>query len=221
MNPTTAPAAFGPLDVLYIEDVSGTKVKIVFAPEMRATQAELSAAMADIKERKSVFDVYQDGAKSDSFAITVQFEQHAANTETRKALLFEQLAPRYVLGRAWGNIIRNDGGKHLSTFLRIDVARWAAEPVIERLRGGIAEVAQFSTVEEYKDCTYITGIGFTMRRPTRDPALNRAAVATVAELLGVQLTNPQFTIQENLAYASIPECNRDDDPVDDRPGDAT
>ena len=127
MKPTTAPAAFGPLDVLYIEDVSTTKVRIVCAPEMRATRAELTAAMEDIKERKGVYDVSQDGTKSDNFAIIVQFEQHAANVEDRKALLFEQLAPTYVLGHAWGNVMRGDSadskGKHLSTFLRIDVAR--------------------------------------------------------------------------------------------------
>lgn len=219
MDITTAPAAFGPLDVLYIEDVSDTTVKIVCAPEMRATQAELTAAMKDIKERKGVFDVRQGGTEGNSFAITVQFDQYAGNVDDKKKLLFEQLAPKYVLGQAWGNVIRKGDGKHLSTFLRIDVARWAAAPVMEQL-GNVTEVAQFSTKDDYVSHQRVVGIGFTMKRPTRDRVLNQVTVVDVAKQLGIMLADESFTIKDDLAYASIPECNRDGDPIDARPGDA-
>ncbi len=216
MNPIRATLAFGQLDILYIEDVSSTTLRIVCAPEMRATQAELTAAMEAIGTRKSVFDARQGTAQGDNFTITVQFHQHATDIDDGKAELCGQLTPRFVLGRAWGSVIRKDNGKHVSTFLRISVAPWAAAEVISKL-GMVSEIAQHSITNEYTNGRRSTVIGFTTKSPTRDRALNRAGVAAIAEKLGITLDDWNFEIKDNIVYASMPECNRKGDPIDKVP----
>mgnify|MGYP001043111184 CR=1 FL=1 len=211
MDTTTAYAAIAGLDILYVRDDASDMLSAVCNPNMRATQGELTSAVEAIKSLNGVYHVTQT-AEGTHVVIKVQFRGQASDLQ--KSAVYEAFAPKFVHGKAWGNVFRDDSGKHVNTFLRIDVPGRAATNVVAKL-AGVNEIAQYSTTDEYKDGRYITGIGFTLQRPTRDAGLNRTKVAEIADELGIVLAVKNFTIQDNLAYASMRECNREDDPIDE------
>jgi len=212
MDTTATQRAIEAIAVLYVRDEANNTFGVVCDPSVPVTQNDLSAAIEEIGNLGGVYSVTQD-VKNGHTVINVHFNSTA--TTKHKTALFEFVAPKFVLGKAWGNVMRKDG-HHVNTFLRIDVARWAAPAVVAKLNSlrqdGV--IAQFSTVEEYTNSRYITGIGFSLPRPTRDIQLNREETAKVAEKLGVMLEDRNFAIDENLAYAAVPEYNRPGDPID-------
>jgi hypothetical protein len=89
--------------------------------------------------------------------------------------------------------------------------------MVEKL-SAIDTIAQFATDEHYGNGRWSTSIGFTMQQPpTRDPAANRAVAVIIAGELGIMLDDERFTVKDNLAYACMPECNHENDPIDQKP----
>lgn len=218
MDTAAVRAALAVLDVLYVTDDINDTLGIVCDPEMRATQSELNTAIEAISTQEGVFRVTQ-GSRGSNTLISAQFSGN--NKAANKLALYKLLAPKFVLGRAWGRVVRDGEGHHRNTFLCIKVASWAATDLLALVkRGEVPELKQAATSTECVNYRDITTIGFTAPNPSRDPDLNRTVVAGIAEKLGVMLDNPGFTVEDSIIYAAMPECNRKGDPIDALPGDS-
>lgn len=215
MSTTGNRTAIEALSVLYLEDNSTPLCYVICDPEMMVTQSRLAAAVKAIGSMEGVCRATQS-TRDDRVVISVHFDTSAGSSKilAQKRALHTLLAPQFVLGQASGYVLRDGEGRHYSTFLRLNVAQWAADEVLRKLRRGIDEIKQSAVALEYANSVYITGIGFTTQKPTRDPALNREQVINIAQQLGITLEDTTFKIADNLMHAVVPELNRKGDPID-------